>query len=73
MPSSGATLPLRSVKECLDVRMAGYFYETSLTTGALNGRVLYMLQLIARFELPVNLILSAMIFVQLVLVLAPPA
>jgi molybdate transport system substrate-binding protein len=42
-------------------------------TLVLKGRVLYWLQSMARFELPTKLTVLPMIWVQLVVVLAPPA
>lgn len=47
-------------------------YETILVTEALKGRVPWFSQLIAKAELPVNVMLRAISWVQLVLVLAPP-
>jgi len=48
-------------------------YETNLTPAGPNSFVPELSQLMARSELPVNVIVSAMSWVQLVLVPDPPA
>src|SRR3954463_10366794 len=47
-------------------------YDATLIVLVLKGRVLYLLQSIARFELPVNVTVSPITCVQVVAVLAPP-